>query len=356
MQQQFGSWYSSMSFQTEPEAVQNRWAGVSSVAKTPSKDQLSLLARLAFRLKINLGAREVTALRGTLSGGGTVPPDEELHLLAASVLAVAMDIESAKLGPMPALTVACVSCAGLRPLEQPMDLIGMAESALQKLADTERRRPTLEQGRLQTPTTEAIDAATAKAVSEEDWSTAFESLFAITNRALEKMASRQRSFEIATQRYVSVQDEELDMLWWLQGGHSFHAGEDFPEVPVERRPLMMSYELATLTKVLPGPPAIEALLTRTGVLNEPKQSITAAIQDMPAAWLQSIAESVDAGTVSANITPILFGIVRRHEAGGTDEWIGPWATATSIARDVELDPVKLALAAYREFVLVKLGN
>ena len=356
MQQLFQRWYSSTSFQSEPETVQQRWGGVSGVAKAPSKEQLALLARLAFRLKVNLAASDVAALRDSFAGGGPVPTDEELYVLSASALAVAMDIDSPKLSPMAALTVSCVSCAGLRSLPQQMDLVGMSENALQKLADTERRRPSLEQGRLQTPATEAIDTATTTAMSNGEWSAAFKGLFATTNRALEKMASRQRAFEAATQRYVTVQDEELDMLWWLQGGHSFHAAQDFPEVPVEQRPLLMSYELATLTKVLPGPPALEALLTRTGVLETPKLPIATAVQGMSAAWLQSVAESVDAGTISAHLAPILFAIVRRHEAGGTDEWIGPWATATGIARDTALDPVKLALAAYREFVRVKLGN
>ena len=353
MKQQFESWYSSMSFQTESEIVQKRWVGVSSVANKTPKDKLAMLARLAFRLKLNFGTTELNTLREELSGGGPRPLDEELCLLAASALAVGMDNKS---DPMVALTVACVSCAGLRQLEQKIDMVGMYQNALQKMADTERRRPALEQGRLQTPKTEAFEAKLSKAMKEEDWNTALNDLCDLTTSALQKMASRQRSFETAAQLYLTVQDEELDILWWLQGGHSLHAGEDFLKVPVEHRPLLMSFELATITKVLPGPPSVEALLTRAGVLDAPKQSIAAAVQVMPAAWLQIVEEWVDVGSVSPHITPILFALIRRHEADGSDEWIGPWATATGIARDAVIEPVKFALAAYREFLLNKLGS
>ena len=356
MQQDFASWYTGMSFQSDAEGLQRRWAAVLGAAKSPAKDSLALMARLAFRQKVSLGSKEVAALRDTFAGGGPAPGDDELALLAASVLAVAMNPEAAKLSALPALTVACLSCAGLRPLGRPMDLLGLSENVLRRLADTERRRPSLEQGRLATPATEPVDAATANAVAEGNWSSAFESMFAIANKALEKMATRQRAFEAATQVYVTVQDEELDMLWWLLGGHSFDAGADFAQVPVEQRPLVMSCALASLTKVLPGPPAIEALLTRAGVLEAPQLSIPAAVQAMPAAWLQRIAESVSTSADLPYVNPILFAIVRSHEAGGTDDWIGPWSTVTGISRDAPLEPLKLALAAYREFLFVKLGG
>lgn len=356
MQQDFASWYAGMSFQPDAEGLQRRWAAVSGAAKAPTRDSLALMARLAFRQKVSFSSTEVATLRNTFAGGGPAPGDDELALLAASVLAVAMNPEAAKLSALPALTVACVSCAGLRPPGRPMDLLGLSENLLRRLANTERRRPSLDQGRLLTPATEPVDAETAKAVAEGNWSAAFESMFAIANKALEKMATRQRAFEAATQVYVTVQDEELDMLWWLIGGHSFDAGADFAQVAVKQRPLMMSYELASLTKVLPGPPAIGALLTRTGVLEAPQLSIPEAVRATPAAWLQRIADSVNASAVSPYVNPILFAIVRAHEAGCTDDWIGPWSTVTGISRDTPLEPLKLALAAYREFLLVKLGG
>ena len=47
MQQDFASWYTGMSFQSDAEGLQRRWAAVLGAAKSPAKDSLALMARLA---------------------------------------------------------------------------------------------------------------------------------------------------------------------------------------------------------------------------------------------------------------------------------------------------------------------
>jgi hypothetical protein len=61
-----------------------------------------------------------------------------------------------------------------------------------------------------------------------------------------------------------VQDEELNVLWWLHGGHSELAKVPFGELPVAQRPLVLAAELSDLSTILPGPPSLAALLSRAG--------------------------------------------------------------------------------------------
>lgn len=356
MQGEFSSWYASMSFQQDPSFTGARWAAIVTHVEAVTTSGLALLARLAFRLKPQMGSSEVAALREALAGGATLPGDDELIMLCASALAEAMTSESDSLAALAATVVASVSCGGLRELKQPMDLVGLSGNALRKLSETSRRRPSLERVKFVTPAVDKTDSVLQQALNEADLTNTVQVLAAEVNKALSAMARRQREFEAAVQKYVVIQDEELDILWWLEGGHSFNLGLDFQAIGLEHLPLAIARELTDLTKVLPGPPALSALLSRTGLQNTLPQSVSDAVQGMPISWLNQTVDSLNADGISATVTPILFAMQRRQEVHGTDEWTAAWYTATGLTReDAKLSPVELAAAAYREFSLNRLG-
>ncbi len=355
MQDEFSSWYASMSFQQDSSFTEKRWAAIDAYVEAVTKGRVALLARLAFRLKPQMGSPEVAALRQALAGEATSPGDEELIMLSASALAAAMDSERDGVTALAATVVASVSCGGLRELKLPMDLVGLSGNALRQLSETSRRRPSLEPIKFVAPAVDKADAALQQALNEGNMQNAVQALVAATNRAISAMARRQREFEGAVQKYVNIQDEELDILWWLEGGHSFDLGLDFSKVAPEHLPLTIARELAGLTKVLPGPPALSSLLSRTGLLDAPPQSISEAVQGMPEVWLNQAVDSLAADGVSATLTPILFAMQRRHEVEGKDDWIAAWCTTTGLTREAMLSPLQLAAAAYREFSLTRLG-
>ena len=355
MQHNFSSWYSSMSFQQDASLTAKRWDAILAHVEAMDKSSLALLARLAFRLKPQMGSAEVAELRKALAGEATPPGDEELIMLSASALAAAMDSERDGVSALAATVVACVSCGGMRKLQQPMDLVGLSNNALRRLSETSRRRPSLEQVKFVGPAVDMTDAALQQALSEASLQNAVQALIGATNKAISAMARRQRVFEAAVQRYVNIQDEELDILWWLEGKHSFDLGLNFSEVTPQQLPLAVARELAALTKVLPGPPALSSLLTRTGVLDSRPQSIPDAVQGMPAAWLNQAVDKLATEGISPTLTPILFSMQRRHEVLGTDDWIAAWCTTTGLTREAQMSPLHFAAAAYREFSLARLG-
>lgn len=355
MQDEFSSWYASMSFQQDASFTEKRWTAIEDHVKTVSKSSLALLAKLAFRLKPQMGSAEVAELRQTLAGEVTAPGDDELIMLSASALAAAMDSEADTVAALAATVVTCASCGGLRELKMLMDLVGMGNNVLRRLSETSRRRPSLEQANLVTPTVDKADEALIQAVNTGVLLNVAQALAVATNEAISAMARRQREFEAAVQKYVSIQDEELDILWWLEGGHSFDLSLDFAKIAPEHLPLAIARELASLTKVLPGPPALSSLLSRTGLLNAPLLSIPDAVQGMPQDWLNKAADSLAVDGVSANLTPILFAMQRRHEVDGKDDWIAAWCTTTGLTREAQLSPLQFAAAAYREFSLTRIG-
>lgn len=344
-----------MSFQQDASLTEKRWTAVEGHVDNATKSDLALLARLAFRLKPQMGSPDVATLRQKLAGDATQPGDEELIMLSASALAAAMESETDNIAALAATVVSCVSCGRLRGLRQPMDLVGMADNVLRRLSETSRRRPSLEQVRLVAPTVDKNDETLIQAVNTNELKNVAQALATATNKAISTMARRQREFEAAVQKYVNIQDEELDILWWLEGGHSFDLSLDFSKIPPEHMSLAIARELGTLTKVLPGPPALSSLLSRTGLLETPLQSIPDAVQGMPKDWLNNTIDELATDGISAVLTPILFAMQRRHEVDGKDDWIAAWCTTTGLQREAQLSPLQFAAAAYREFSLSRLG-
>lgn len=355
MKDQFSSWYASMSFQQDAALTEKRWTAIEGHVEGVAKSDLALLAKLAFRLKAQMGSSEVAALRQSLAGEAAQPGDDELILLSASALAVAMDSDEDCIAALAATVVSSMSCSGLRELKQPMDLVGMADNVLRQLSETARRRPSLEQVKLVTPTVDKNDDALVQAANSGVLLSVAQALATTTNRAISAIARRQREFEAAVQKYVNIQDEELDILWWLEGGHSFDLSLDFSKVTAGHLPLAIARELGNLTKVLPGPPALSSLLSRTGLLHAPLQSIPDVVQGMPQEWLNKAVDELPNDGISAHLTPILFAMQRRHEVHGKDDWIAAWTTTTGLPCEPLLSPIQIAAAAYREFSLTRLG-
>jgi len=100
-----------------------------------------------------------------------------------------------------------------------MDLVGMAVNAIVSLADSSRRRQPFQLGKAPTTNVDPSDAIQkSQNIDPASMAAAFASLAASFNTAVASLAKRQLQFEQGVQKYVRIQDEELDMLWWLQGG------------------------------------------------------------------------------------------------------------------------------------------
>lgn len=343
------------SFPEDASLIERRWEAINTCIEELNKSTIVVLVALAFRLRPPQGSVDIQAVRNVLTGDAVSLGEEEFHILSASALKLAMQGKDKDVAVLSASIVCSASCGGLREPRQPMNLVSISENVLSHHSENSRRRPSLEHGRFTAPLAEKGDAAFLKAIGEQNAIGAVSALLESTNKALNKMAGRQREFEAAVQKYVNIQDEELDILWWLEGGRSFDLACDFSKIEAEHLPLAVARELAGLTKVLPGPPAIISLLSRTGLLDEPLLSIPVCVQSMPLAWLNQVVDSMNADHISPALTPVLFALQRRHEVHGQDEWISAWSTITGITQDKLLSPLQLALAAYREFTWTQLG-
>jgi hypothetical protein len=168
---------------------------------------------------------------------------------------------------------------------------------------------------------------------------------------MKSLAQRQSQFEQRAMQYIRIQDEELNMLWWLQGGHSATLDQSFGEIPPEQRPFVLARELAEATFAVPGVAAIEPLLARAGV-DDGELEISAAIQALPLDWLRTAIPDGDAAKVSSVTTPLHEAFKRRLEVEGQDTWIPNWASVCDINPAAKLSALRLGDFFYCEQLVI----
>lgn len=321
-----------------------RWNAVQSVASSATHEELEALVRAAFRAKHN--SAKTTAVRAKLGEHGHPLEDEEFKLLAASTLAVILrsKLESyARAATM----IGTTHLHGLRAINQTMDIIGLAENARVWAARATRHRPALELDPIQ-----ELVVNPTKATESEDQNESLELLAAECTSLINVLAQRQSQFESRALRYIKIQDEELNMLWWLQGKHSDTLDRPFAEIAREQRPFVAAHEIATATYTLPGVASIEALLEQTGVDDAEPVEIAAAIQALPFDWLKDMFPEPDASKISSVTTPLHDAFKRRLEVDGKDTWIPSWGSVCEIDLNAKLSPLRLAYLFYCEQLVI----
>jgi hypothetical protein len=340
---EFLGWYDAVALPVEPDAADARWVAVQALAASATHEELEALVRAAFRARHN--SARTAAVRAKLAGVGAAMQDEEFKLLAAATLAVILrtDQPAAALASMMIITT---HLGGLRPVRQPVDIISPAASARLALTQTTRGRPPMKMG----PMPE-LDVDATEALASEDQDERLQLLATACTTIMKSLAQRQSQFEQRAMQYIRIQDEELNMLWWLQGGHSATLDQSFGEIPPEQRPFVLARELAEATFAVPGVAAIEPLLARAGV-DDGELEISAAIQALPLDWLRTAIPDGDAAKVSSVTTPLHEAFKRRLEVEGQDTWIPNWASVCDINPAAKLSALRLGDFFYCEQLVI----
>ena len=350
----FGRWYRELESVIDETRLQARWAGVEAVARSADGDDLEALIRLVFRSRLAAAPASVQKIReaftdadGTFEAYGN---DREMEILAGACLVALMDGGNSVGGAAAlAITTACLS--GARQPSTPMDLSVLAESAIDSIAEADRQRPDLVDGEPSKPLRLNLSKAVEKINEQQSWQAVADAfrLAATDVRAALKVAfERQSDILQAVNRFIRIQDEELQMLWWLTGQRSWDYDCSFNDVPVHARPLVLAKELADSTEFPPGPPSVIGLLSRAGLGSHELLTVPEVINAAKSGWLAQIVGEDDPSPVS---TPIHFAIKRQLETGSGDSWVPGWAAAAEVSADHAVSSLQLGVLFYRERLL-----
>lgn len=355
----FPRWYAAVALGDDEARRALRWAGVVAVIEGANSHVVEALMRLAFKSRQPAAAAPLQKIREAfrsadatfeMQGNG-----RELQVLAGASLATLMH-DGGGNGAEAALAVTTASLLGARKPDLPFDLSVLAESAIEQIAEAQGTRPNLASHANTDPPKFDFEKSAAKVRAEwnqeavaQGFIMAAESMRA----AMTVMARRQANAVNALDTFLRVQDEELQMLWWLIGQRSVDLDCSFEEVPAAAQPLVFGKELSDRTQFLPGPPSMKGLLSRAGLRERKKVTVSDAINAADADWLRKFMPEAEPSPVS---TPLHYAIKRQLETGPGDAWIAGWAAAVGVPGGLSLPALTLGNLFYRERLLLLFGD
>lgn len=351
----FARWYAE-AFMDESSKRDQRWKGVVDVAESEvDRETAEVLTRLAFQTPVPAAGRKsenlgdaYKAITSTISGGDVAfdpaQSERELQILSAAAL-----VRLFKNFPDAALSVSTASFGGVRRPNLPMDLAGLAEKALVELSSRKHGRTDIDELKLAAPKVEFTVAAQAiQSLDPAQWKTQFERLHAATTTAIKRVVTGQNHVVAKLHRQMLLDQEELQMLWWVLGGYSRSLDKTFSEIDALIKPLALAHELGKMTAVSPGPASIRAMFSRAGISKD-EVRVADAVNAVDRDWAKTVSASK---SVSPATTPIHFALEQRVEFGSTDTWQAGWSALTGLAVDVSLPSIMLAELYYREHLFL----
>jgi hypothetical protein len=354
MNMDFARWYAE-SFMDEGAKRDLRWKGVLAVAGKADKRTAEVLTRIAFQTPVPAAGRKTEELGDVyakvvsqLSGGDAAfNPSEssrELQVLAAAAL-----VRLTESFPAAALIVATASFGGMRQPDLPMDLVGNAQKALGALSARKHARTSIDGLKAEAPDVDfVVSGAALESMEPGQWKSEMERLHSATASAIEHVVPEQNRVVGLLQDRILLDEEELQMLWWLLGGFSRAFAVPFENIEPSIRSLALAYELGEMTAVSPGPASIRAMLSRAGISKEPL-SFREAVNSADLEWVKSVTTS---RLISPATTPIHFALEQRAELGSGDIWQTGWSSLTGLPNDISLPALTLAELFYREYIFI----
>jgi hypothetical protein len=357
MHPEFPRWYREVGVDENRDRLQRRWTGVLTFVLGMTEEDIENALRVVFRAKNAASADGVARIRQIFKNADDLfdmhGNDRELEVLCGASLAVLIE-RNDDLAASGALAVTTAALNGTRAAELPMNLPVLAETAIGKIAENNRKRPDLQHGLIELP---KVTFATAKEKVQQfdanGVSAAFDAAAAAVATGFENIWKLVASAADSTSRYIAIQDEELEMLWWVFGERSKDLNQLFKDVPTKAQPLVFAKELADATEFRPGPISTKGLLSRAGLKENKKLTIPEAVNACEVSWLKSF---MRADNVSPLSLPVHFAIDRKLETNDDSSWIPGWASSCGIDEKLALPVLTLGNLFYRERLLSLFGK
>lgn len=332
-----------------------RWQGVANFTKEYTNEKAEVLVRLTFGTKPPAAGNRQEPLDQTLAAFHKAFSDADPSFLAGGrqdqVLAAAALLQFMTWSSISALAVTTTAAGGARTAELPVDLVVVAENALSYVGAARRVRPDLGEPQVKVPESRFhIDLSQVQPNAPQTLKSAFDQIAVQVNAMLADLVG---SVNGSLEKFVDagrMVDEELDMLHWAFGGRTLVPDKVFGDLPASEKPLVFGRDLASLTKIYPGPVAIPALLSRAGVKTSGKVKIVDAVNAVSQSWTTAALKECNPSPASS---PIHYALARREETGAGGGWEAGWVAVTGIDAATSLPPIKLAECFYREILLLR---
>ena len=359
MREEFPRWYRPVGMGDNRERLQARWKGVVGLVKKADGKSIATMIAIALRTKPRPHAANLASLRQIFKDVDDLfdmeGNDRELEILCGSALATLFENDS-DAAALAALSTTTASCGGIRTAEFPMDLIGAAEAAIARISDARRSRPDV--GDCTIANAPKINMEHANATMSQNWNAegvaaALTTMSDQGNSGMAGLCQQINAALGAAHKFAEIQDEELQMLWWLFGNRSTKMDRPFSDVPAEAQSFVLAAELADVTKFFPGPASVKPILSRAGLKERKKCSVPVAVNACEADFLAPLIQGMEPSAITR---PLHFAITRKLETGDETSWVSAWSNITGIGADFSLPTIELGNLFYRERLGVLFGG
>ena len=151
------------------------------------------------------------------------------------------------------------------------------------------------------------------------------------------------------QKILTIQDEELQILWWVVGEWSIMWERSFNDLDSKARPILLGHEAASMTDNVSELPSMKAVFSRIGIDADFTISIPEAVNACGVEYLKKIDWD---GDTCPTLYPVHFAINRAQETGADDTWIAAWEKITNISVSTKISALELAIQMHRERKLI----
>ncbi|WP_441255825.1 GTPase-associated system all-helical protein GASH [Tardiphaga sp. 285_C5_N1_2] len=359
MRDEFPRWYRQVEMGDNREKLELRWKGVIDLVDNADSESIVTMIAIALRTKPRPQATQVAAMRQTFKDIDDLfdmaGNDRELEILCSSALAMLFEGDE-DTSALAALFTTTASCGGQRTADFALDLVGTANAALARISDDRRTRPALGKMVVAAPlkiSVEQENTSLKQAFNADQVAAAFTALCKQTESAMQRLTRNLNAVLKEAHTFGEIQDEELQMLWWLFGGRSKKMDCPFSEISPEAQTFILAAELADITKFLPGPDSVKPILSRAGLKERKKYSVPAAVNACDPSLLNSLIDGMEPSQITQ---PLHFAIKRKLETGDDASWIPAWSSISGIDATFSLPAIELGNLFYRERLGVLLGG
>ncbi|MGO9533906.1 MAG: GTPase-associated system all-helical protein GASH [Syntrophobacteraceae bacterium] len=358
MHEKFADWLRPISFGHDRQMWELRWQGIEAAIKGLDFSAALELVRLVFGRPL-VSTESLDKFRQNFKSFDPAFPssgnDYELQALAGCVLANICTDEANEDNEVP-LAIKTASACGKRVPKVEIDLVGMATERVRQDGIKARSRSSIPEVMAFTHKN-AFDSA----VSEFDNNQAQGMPSAVN--ALKKIVSALESLLSSVQnetkksvtqisKLLRIQDEELQVLWWMVGGLSGMWNLSFVNIESKARPILLAKEAAGLTDLPSEPPSLKSVFYRLGIEASNQITIPDAVNAC-GGHLKALAPN---SMPCPTIFPLHFAISRALETGAGKSWIPGWSKVSEISAKEQIEPLELALQMFREIKLMEISE
>ncbi len=145
--------------------------------------------------------------------------------------------------------------------------------------------------------------------------------------------------------------EEIDLLWWHLGGHSLSLDRPIGEIPAALRPVAIGMDIGEMVSAAPGPYGTYGIIRRAlGQTADERFKLGDAVRELSAEFAGLMTKPVSHYAVAP-----IHGAVGEVLLGGGSVVAAQFKRRTGLPLDVKLTGYELAVQAYHERMLSKVG-